>query len=64
MKSTEKIGIRIDELRYNIRIIEEKMLAEQNKSVDQRNTTLMKFLDREQNAWEQALLEMQWVLTD
>jgi hypothetical protein len=64
MKSTDKIGLRIDELRCNIRIIKEKMLAEQNKSVGQRNTTLMKFLDREHNAWEQALQEMEWVLTD
>ena len=64
MKSTERIGIRIDELRCNIRIIQEKMLAEQSKPVEQRNGTLMKFLDREKNAWEQALLEMEWVLTN
>lgn len=62
MRNETEIQAKLNEIRNNLSMVTERAKTEMDKPYPGRDYKLLKFLNREKNVWEYALLQMEWVL--
>lgn len=62
MRNETELQAKLEEIRINLHLVQEKAKTEMDKPYNRRDYKLLKFLNREKNVWEYALLQMEWVL--
>lgn len=62
MRTEIEIISRIEVLRQNLAIIEQKAREELSKPFDDRSQRTMYFLFQEKKVWECALMQLKWIL--
>jgi hypothetical protein len=64
MRTEAEILLKIEELQHNLAGILERAKEEMRKPYLARDQRLLRFLNREKNVWEYALLQLKWLLRD
>ena len=64
MRNRAEVLSRLDEIKANVALLEEKIEAELKKTWLNRNGRLLLFLNREQNILKFALTQLEWLLAE
>jgi hypothetical protein len=64
MRNEYEIMAKINELRSNVQLVEERMQEELALHYRKRDYRLLRFLYKEKSVWEFALSQMEWLLSD
>jgi len=64
MRTEIEISKRVNELKENLELVKFKMQEELEKKHPARNYSFLRFLNKEKDAWNAALLQMEWLLSE
>ena len=64
MRSESEIIARINELKANLQLIDDRLQEEMSIHFRKRDYRLLRFLYKEKSVWEFTLAQMEWLLSD
>lgn len=64
MRTYTEISARLEELRRNLCLVEEKAREEMEKPLPERNQRTLYFLFQEKKVWEFALMQINWIFSN